>query len=52
MIKHLLLIIKVLIMTSSTFAQDLNVKIFNSGKNAIFPVTSTIIYGKKRCHIG
>ncbi len=39
-------------MTSSTFAQDLNVKIFNSGKNAIFPVTSTIIYGKKRCHIG
>ena len=35
------------VLTSSTFAEDLNVKIFNSGKNAIFPVTSTIIYGKQ-----
>jgi glyoxylase-like metal-dependent hydrolase (beta-lactamase superfamily II) len=34
-------------MTSSTFAGDLEVKVFNSGKNAIFPVTSTIIYGEK-----
>ena len=39
--------ITVLTFTTSTFAGDLKVKIFNSGKNAIFPVTSTIIYGEK-----
>ncbi|WP_461094699.1 MBL fold metallo-hydrolase [Spirosoma gilvum] len=33
--------------TKSNFAGDLNIKIFNSGENAIFPVTSTIIYGEK-----
>ncbi len=34
-------------MTTSTFASELKIKIFNSGKTAIFPVTSTIIYGDK-----
>ena len=43
----LITIITVLTMTNSIFAQDLKVKIFNSGKNAIFPVTSTIIYSEK-----
>ena len=33
--------------TTSIFTGDLKVKIFNPGKNAIFPVTSTIIYGEK-----
>ena len=32
--------------TSPTPAGNLNVTVFNSGKEAIFPVTSTIIYGE------
>jgi glyoxylase-like metal-dependent hydrolase (beta-lactamase superfamily II) len=45
--KLLIAIITLLTMTSSTFAGELKIEVFNSGKNAIFPVTSTIIYGEK-----
>ena len=45
--KRLSLIIALMAIIISGYAKGLALKVYNPGANAIFPVTSTIVYGKK-----
>ena len=45
--KRLSLIIVLMAIVISGYAKGLALKVYNPGTNAIFPVTSTIVYGKK-----
>lgn len=45
--KRLSLIIALMAIVISGYAKGLALKVYNPGANAIFPVTSTIVYGKK-----
>lgn len=45
--KKLLSLIVLLGFVSIVFAGNLKIKVYNPGSKAIFPITSTIIYGDK-----
>lgn len=45
--KKLSLIIALMAIVISGYAKGLALKVYNPGTSAIFPVTSTIVYGKK-----
>ena len=45
--KRLSLIIALMAIVISGYAKGLTLKVYNPGAKAIFPVTSTIVYGKK-----
>lgn len=45
--KKLSLIIALMAIVISGYAKGLALKVYNPGANAIFPVTSTIVYGRR-----
>ena len=45
--KRLTLAIVLMAIVMGGYAKGLALKVYNPGTNAVFPVTSTIVYGKK-----
>lgn len=49
--KKLITLFTALLMTTTIMAKGLHLKTFNPGKEAIFQVTSTIVYGEKEAYL-